>query len=165
MDDPPLLDEGWGEITRLCAITDMKGCTFGSVMIPTLIPAVVQAVQMFLNYYPFYCGQAAHRELPADDRRDLSEGVDERGPGARRAADHDPRARVARDATECGGGTIASPIGWGGGVSRARAAGPAARSGLPPPVGGAPPGEGWNCFWCPAPNPVRRLTGGDDGQA
>ena len=27
--DPPLLDEGWGEITRLCAITDMKGCTFG----------------------------------------------------------------------------------------------------------------------------------------
>ena len=55
--DPPLLREGWGEITRLCAITDMKGCTFGSVMIPTLIPAVVQAVQMFLNYYPFIVGK------------------------------------------------------------------------------------------------------------
>jgi len=55
--DPPLLDEGWGEITRLCAITDMKGCTFGSVMMPTLIPAVVQAVQMFLNYYPFIVGK------------------------------------------------------------------------------------------------------------
>ena len=35
----------------------MKGCTFGSVMMPTLIPAVVQAVQMFLNYYPFIVGK------------------------------------------------------------------------------------------------------------
>jgi hypothetical protein len=57
VDDPPLLDEGWGELTRLCAITDMRGCTFGSVMMPTLIPAVVQAVQMFLNYYPFIVGK------------------------------------------------------------------------------------------------------------
>ena len=55
--DPPLLREGWGEVTRLCAITDMAGCTFGSVMMPTLIPAVIQSVQIFINYYPFIVGQ------------------------------------------------------------------------------------------------------------
>ena len=27
------------------------------MMMPTLIPAVVQAVQMFLNYYPFIVGK------------------------------------------------------------------------------------------------------------
>ena len=60
VDDPPLLNEGWGEVTQLCAITDMAGCTFGSIMMPTLIPAVVQATQMFLNYYPY---PAAPRNL------------------------------------------------------------------------------------------------------
>ena len=55
--DPPLLREGWGEITRLCAITDMAGCTLGSVMMPTLIPAVIQSVSVFLNYYPYIVGQ------------------------------------------------------------------------------------------------------------
>ena len=57
VDDPPLLKEGWGEVTRLCAITDMAGCTLGSVMMPTLIPAIIQAVQVFLNYYPYIVGQ------------------------------------------------------------------------------------------------------------
>mmetsp|Transcript_10591 Transcript_10591/g.35012 ORF Transcript_10591/g.35012 Transcript_10591/m.35012 type:complete len:116 (-) Transcript_10591:556-903(-) len=51
--DTPLVREGWGELTRLCAITDMKGCTFGSIAMPQLIPAVIQAVSIFVNYYPF----------------------------------------------------------------------------------------------------------------
>ena len=50
-------DEHAAEVTRLCAITDMAGCTFGSVMMPTLIPAVIQSVQIFINYYPFIVGQ------------------------------------------------------------------------------------------------------------
>lgn len=53
----PLMREGWGEVTRLCAITDMKGCTFGSMMMPQLIPAVVQAVSIFVNYYPYIVGE------------------------------------------------------------------------------------------------------------
>lgn len=53
----PLLRDGWGEITRLCAITDMKGCSFGSMMMPQLIPAVVQAVSIFVNYYPYIVGE------------------------------------------------------------------------------------------------------------
>mmetsp|Transcript_10592 Transcript_10592/g.35016 ORF Transcript_10592/g.35016 Transcript_10592/m.35016 type:complete len:214 (-) Transcript_10592:191-832(-) len=55
--DTPLVREGWGELTRLCAITDMKGCTFGSIAMPQLIPAVIQAVSIFVNYYPFIVGE------------------------------------------------------------------------------------------------------------
>ncbi|KAJ8603770.1 hypothetical protein CTAYLR_000322 [Chrysophaeum taylorii] len=56
-DRSPLLSEGWGELTRLCAITDMAGCTFGSMMMPQLLPAVVQAVSTFVNYYPYIVGE------------------------------------------------------------------------------------------------------------
>ena len=51
--ETPVVRDGWGELTRLCAITDMKGCTFGSIAMPQLIPAVIQAVSIFVNYYPF----------------------------------------------------------------------------------------------------------------
>lgn len=53
----PLQKEGWGEITRLCAITDMAGCTFTSMMMPQLVPAVVQAVSIFVQHYPFIVGE------------------------------------------------------------------------------------------------------------
>ena len=35
----------------------MRGCTFGSIMLPTLIPAMIASVKMFLNYYPFIVGR------------------------------------------------------------------------------------------------------------
>ena len=93
---------------------------------PRLIPAVVQAVQMFLNYYPFIVGKLhivnCQPTIAAIFRRALTSVV----PHARRAPDHDPRARVARDPAERRGGPFASPIRWGGGVSRARTAGAAA---------------------------------------
>jgi len=54
--ETPLVREGWGELTRLCAITDMRGCTFGSIAMPQLIPAVIQAVSIFVNYYPYIVG-------------------------------------------------------------------------------------------------------------
>ena len=103
VDDPPLLDEGWGEITRLCAITDMKGCTFGSVMMPTLIPAVVQAVQMFLNYYPFIVGKLhivnCQPTIAAIFRRALTRGSRAVGAADPRSAASDRReiAGVAAD--------------------------------------------------------------------
>lgn len=53
----PLYREGWGELTRLCAITDMTGCTFSSIMMPALIPTVVQSVSIFVNHYPFIVGE------------------------------------------------------------------------------------------------------------
>jgi len=53
----PVVREGWGELTRLCAITDMSGCTFGSMAMPQLIPAVIQAVSIFVNQYPFIVGE------------------------------------------------------------------------------------------------------------
>mmetsp|Transcript_21588 Transcript_21588/g.33120 ORF Transcript_21588/g.33120 Transcript_21588/m.33120 type:complete len:614 (-) Transcript_21588:151-1992(-) len=55
--ETPLIYEGWGELTRLCAITDMAGCTFGSIAMPQLIPAVIQAVSLFVNYYPYIVGE------------------------------------------------------------------------------------------------------------
>lgn len=53
----PLTTEGWGEMTRLCAITDMSGCTFTSMMMPQVIPAVVQSVSIFVNHYPYIVGE------------------------------------------------------------------------------------------------------------
>ena len=96
--DPPLLDEGWGEITRLCAITDMKGCTFGSVMMPTLIPAVVQAVQMFLNYYPFIVGKLHIVNCQPTIAAIFGKAL-RRGPGARHAANPDPQRLKSREIT------------------------------------------------------------------
>ncbi|KAJ1453298.1 hypothetical protein M885DRAFT_524703 [Pelagophyceae sp. CCMP2097] len=54
---PPLRKEGWGELTRLCCVTDMAGCTFGSLMLPTLLPAFVQSVSLFINFYPGIVGE------------------------------------------------------------------------------------------------------------
>ena len=54
-----------GARSRGFAITDMKGCTSGSVMMPTLIPAVVQPCRCSRTL-SFIVGKL-HIELPADD--------------------------------------------------------------------------------------------------
>ena len=47
------LEEGWGEVARLCTIFDMRGLTFSHALLPFGFKMVKQLIPMVQKYYPW----------------------------------------------------------------------------------------------------------------